>query len=97
MEDEEIIISTEPVFTQKFTVLQTIEDYNVLNDTIGDSYGFPRFGTSFYSDPNPLPEWDGKYYMVITTDVQRNHAECLTGIELIDQIPTQILAIDETV
>lgn len=38
--------------------------------------------------------WD--YYMVITTDVQKNHSECLTGIDLINQIPTQILTLDET-
>lgn len=94
---EEEIISTEPVFTQKFAVLPTIEAYSTLNDTIGDSYGFPRFGTSFYSDPQPLPGWDEKYYMVITTDVQQYHADCLTGIELIDTIPVEIIDQIETI
>ena len=86
----------EIIYTEKRAVLQTIEDYTALNDTIGDSYGFPRFGTSFYSDPNPQPNWDGMYYMEITPDVQQNHAECLDGITLIDLIPTQIIQ-DETI
>lgn len=81
----------EIIYTEKWAVFPTLEEYNSLNDQIGDSYEYPRNLTSFYSDPNPLPEWDGNYYMRITTDVQEFHADCLQGIELIDSVPIEII------
>lgn len=85
----ETIELQEPVFTTKYAVLPKIEDYNNLNDLIGDTYQYPRNATAFYADPNPVIIWDQQYYMRIETDVQRNHAECLTGITLVDSIPEE--------
>ena len=80
--------SKETIITTKYAVLAA-ESYNSLNDTIGDIYGFPLFGTSYYSNPTPKSNWDEKYYMEITPDVQKNHAVCLEGIELVDSIPIE--------
>ena len=95
MIEEEIITEQLPVFTTKYAVLPALEAYTALNDLIGDGYGFPRFGTSFYSDPMPQPNWDGLYYMEITPDVQQYHADCIVGTELIDSVPVEMLT-DQT-
>jgi hypothetical protein len=86
-------ISQEPQYTTKHAVLLALEDYNVLNEVIGTAKHYPDLisDTDCYSEPNPAPNWDGKYYMQITAEVQEKYPETLEGIELIDEIPVEVI------
>jgi hypothetical protein len=86
---EEIIEIEQPTFKTMYAVC-TIEEYQALNDEIGQAKSYPdeKSDTNFYSDPNPTAI-DGLYYMQITAEVQEKYGECLIGITLIESIPNE--------
>lgn len=95
---EEIINTEEIQYSTKFAVLNTIEDYQLLNNKIGIAKSYPdnKSDTYFYAEQNPN-SINGKYYMGITTEIQNLFPELLTDLVLIDQIPYEDEEITDTI
>lgn len=80
-----------PHFSTKFAVLETLEAYTALNNAIGTAKSYPdeKSDTMNYSDPEPKPNWDDKFYMIVTAEVQERWPGVLEGITLVDKIPVK--------
>lgn len=72
----------------KYAIFVTLEEYQALNNKIGQAKSYPdlKSDTLNYADPNP-ESVNGIYYLPITGEVQEKWPEVLEGITLIDQIP----------
>jgi hypothetical protein len=86
---EEQYLQMEHYCCPKYAAFATKEEYDALNHSIGMASNYPdeKSGTLRYSEENPEPIWDGKYYMQITSEVQMLYPLLLQGLELLDSIP----------
>ena len=78
----------EQIYTTKYALFDTIEQYNEVNHKISVAFGLPdsREATERYASIEPQKDINGKYVMEISVAVQMFHSEAIEGIELIDNV-----------
>ncbi len=52
-------------------LFNSISDYQQKNSEIAQALGYPKAGTTHYSDHNPRPTKDGKYAMPILSGFEK--------------------------
>jgi hypothetical protein len=92
---EEEITITVPTRYAQFPALEAYQSANLQIVEIKDEASggeYTRTGTLYEYNPEPEPEWDGKYYMTATADMVE--AGVFEGVTLLDSVPAPELPND---